>query len=1487
MPAVGSFGLRVLSPTVLELTLITTKEPDPARVNTWDFIDASGQWKGPNVSQFKVLAGGQEVTVAQAGFKRRPIYAPLKTRDLRIGNWLYLVLASPVAEQQTVEVTNPDGQLWPASMTFSASMAPLRWSPAVHVNQVGYLPAYPKKAMVGFYLGSLGELSVPAQQGFKVINSSGAAVFQSSLTRRQDVGYTYSPAPYQQVWEADFSPLNIPGEYRLLVPGLGTSFPFRIDEGTAAAFARTFALGIFHQRCGAKEELPFTRFVHDVCHVAPAQVPTMSYSAVNAELANMTSDFASSQTAPRMKDVNSSLYPFVDLASRDVSGGHHDAGDYSKYTINSAGFIHYLTFAADAFPGVVSLDNLGLPESGDGKSDVLQEAKWEADFLAKMQDRDGGFYFLVYPKDREYEDNVLPDKGDPQVVFPKTTSVTAAAVAALAEIGSSPSFRKQFPAEAAACVQKAQLGWTFLQTAISKYGKAGAYQKITHYGNEFGHDDELAWAAAALFAATGEQSYHQQLKAWFDPANPNTQRWSWWRLFEGYGCAVRTYAFAARSGRLPASALDSSYLAKCEAEIQAAASDQLRFARENAYGTSFPDLNKAYRSAGWYFSSERAFDLTVAYQISPRAEYLEAVLGNLNYEGGCNPLNVTYLTGIGAQRQREVVHQFAQNDRRVLPPSGLPLGNVQAGFQYLDRYKGELGSVTYPSDGADRAPYPFYDRWSDSFNTTTEFVITDQARSLASLAFWMAQSSLKNQPWRAASGQIAGLPAQSPAKEKLTATFLVPGIDLAGARIVWEGREQEPLVGNPVSFAPTSAGEQWLEVEAQLPDGRRIVASTNFLATTALDTPPNAFQSAPLSVTPDILALYHLDAVPSDSARRAENLALTGNAEFDTSNLGWMAKRQGAALHVRDLGDRATALVPNILATDGRTSGVILEAMIYIESFVAYNRDLVKILSLYDTWNAFLELGEDKYAGPYIRGGTQLELIGAPLTQVLTPKQWHHLSLEINRTGYSIRIDGATVKSAPSSELLNWGPGSSAKVEIGNFNGWVDELVVRTTQSAVAENTPPSVSLTSPLNDAAFVAPTTIRMSAAASDADGTVSKVEFYQGGTKLGEATAAPYTFTWSGVGAGTYSITAKATDNKGASTTSAPVSIKVTSTQPAVETPTISPNGGSALSSATVALACPTPGVLLRYTTDGSDPTQNSTVYAGGFVITNSCTVKAKAFASPSSESAVAAASFQVTTVTASGARVTFVQADLVTQGNWKGVYGTEGFSVFGDSSKPAAFVRPAPAGKVEYTWAESTSDIRALQKAASNDRVASCWYSPTSFTLNLSLTDGRTHRFALYFMDWDRLGRAEKVEILDPVSNAVLDSRTVSNFAGGMYLAWDLKGKINLRISRVAGPNAVVMGWFFDPRTLQSNDLPAAALLTLQTIPSSSRAEGWDLRLSGEVGQTYVVESSEDLIAWSPIHTNTLVEGDSEFSDLLRKGGARLFFRARSVAGPWLP
>jgi hypothetical protein len=98
--------------------------------------------------------------------------------------------------------------------------------------------------------------------------------------------------------------------------------------------------------------------------------------------------------------------------------------------------------------------------------------------------------------------------------------------------------------------------------------------------------------------------------------------------------------------------------------------------------------------------------------------------------------------------------------------------------------------------------------------------------------------------------------------------------------------------------------------------------------------------------------------------------------------------------------------------------------------------------------------------------------------------------------------------------------------------------------AAPAPNQPPTVTLTAPANNAQFTAPATISLSASASDADGSVTKVEFYNSSTKLGESTVSPYQFSWTNVAAGTYTLSAKATDNKGAITTSATVMVQVSS-------------------------------------------------------------------------------------------------------------------------------------------------------------------------------------------------------------------------------------------------------------------------------------------------------------------------------------------------------
>ena len=107
----------------------------------------------------------------------------------------------------------------------------------------------------------------------------------------------------------------------------------------------------------------------------------------------------------------------------------------------------------------------------------------------------------------------------------------------------------------------------------------------------------------------------------------------------------------------------------------------------------------------------------------------------------------------------------------------------------------------------------------------------------------------------------------------------------------------------------------------------------------------------------------------------------------------------------------------------------------------------------------------------------------------------------------------------------------------------------------VTASTPPKVAITSPAFNSKFISSSAIVITADASDTDGTISKVEFFNGTTKLGETLSSPFTFNWTNASAGTFSLTAKATDNSGLSTVSAPIEISVSTPVIAVVAPVVS--------------------------------------------------------------------------------------------------------------------------------------------------------------------------------------------------------------------------------------------------------------------------------------------------------------------------------------------
>jgi hypothetical protein len=162
---------------------------------------------------------------------------------------------------------------------------------------------------------------------------------------------------------------------------------------------------------------------------------------------------------------------------------------------------------------------------------------------------------------------------------------------------------------------------------------------------------------------------------------------------------------------------------------------------------------------------------------------------------------------------------------------------------------------------------------------------------------------------------------------------------------------------------------------------------------------------------------------------------------------------------------------------------------------------------------------------------------------------------------------------------------------------------------------------------------------------------------------------------------------------------------------------------------------------------------------------------------------------------GTTATFKATDSVTRGNWKGVYGTGGYMLANDGTSIPSYAVVTQPSPFTWTWSSSTTDGRALQKAAATDRIAATWYGGT-MDIDVTINDGRSHDLSLYLLDWDSASRFETVQLLDAVTKTVLDTRSVSGFNGGQYWTWTVSGHVIARVSLVSGVNAVYSGVFFD-------------------------------------------------------------------------------------------
>ena len=147
----------------------------------------------------------------------------------------------------------------------------------------------------------------------------------------------------------------------------------------------------------------------------------------------------------------------------------------------------------------------------------------------------------------------------------------------------------------------------------------------------------------------------------------------------------------------------------------------------------------------------------------------------------------------------------------------------------------------------------------------------------------------------------------------------------------------------------------------------------------------------------------------------------------------------------------------------------------------------------------------------------------------------------------------------------------------------------------------------------------------------------------------------------------------------------------------------------------------------------------------------------------------------------------------QGRWRGTYGAGGYALAGVATSLPSFASIQLAG-------QSLSDLERGADARSRDGNARRGPSSGDLvqrlvaTIDLRLTDDRPRQVALYLLDWDTTSRAQRIDVIDAVTGALLDSRDAAGFAGGHYLVWTIRGHVRLEVVRSGGLNAVVSGVF---------------------------------------------------------------------------------------------
>jgi endoglucanase len=517
-------------------------------------------------------------------------------------------------------------------------MAPLLLlAAAINLNQLGYLPGEPKRAIVAD--------AATQPLAWTVIDERGGVVLRgSSVVRGAD------DASGDHVHQIDFGSVKQPGTYRIKI-GDATSGQFRVGRAVYASLARD-ALNFFYQQ--------------------RAGTPILGRwaGARWARAAGHPREVAPCFSGP---DERGNRWPGC-AYTLDVTGGWYDAGDHGKYVVNAGIAVWTLQnlYEAKLARRLFADGQARLPEAGNGRDDLLDEARWEVEWLLRMQVPAGARVALptggqdprgalklvevdaggmAHHKVGDRRWTTLPtipaEDREPRLLYPPSTAATLNLAAVTAQAARL--WKTIDPAFAARCRAAAEAAW---QAAI-RNPAVYAPESFTGSGS-YGDtklDDERAWATAELFATTGDAAYGRALPTGA-ASEPN------W----GSVATLGTITLATADG-VPAVIRDAA-----RAAIVGVADGFLAEIPRTGYAIPFASQRYSWGSNSTMLN--RAMLLGLAERFTGAAKYRVGAIDAADYILGRNPLGQSYVSGTGWKPLMNPHHRFwaHQLDAKLPPP---------------------------------------------------------------------------------------------------------------------------------------------------------------------------------------------------------------------------------------------------------------------------------------------------------------------------------------------------------------------------------------------------------------------------------------------------------------------------------------------------------------------------------------------------------------------------------------------------------------------------------------------------------------------------------------------------------------------------------------------------------------------------------------------------------------------------------------------------